>query len=140
MEEILDQTLMEPGVATPDVIEPEFTEPETVVEPEVTYVYIKKYVPGDHFILNKKLDSAYYDNIGDTLEDFENNKFVLLNDEQVEFLNNNPEASMKEVYNMKLDSKAEPTVEDVKNTIKYLITDFDSSNNINVFYINEIPV
>jgi len=67
------------------------------------FTYIKIKVPNYYVELEDKLEEQYYNNLGTTWEDFLNNKWVLLNDEQVNFKKENPSASVKEVWNMKIN-------------------------------------
>ena len=67
-----------------------------------TYIYIKKNIPQNHVELPELLDPELYDDLGETWEDYEEGKWVLLNDDQVSFLKSHEIISMKEVYNMQI--------------------------------------
>ena len=67
-----------------------------------TYIYIKKNIPQNHVELPEPLDPELYDDLGETWEDYEEGKWVLLNDDQVSFLKSHEIISMKEVYNMQI--------------------------------------
>lgn len=75
------------------------------------YIYINKEIPNSYFEIDKALDSEGF-NLGTTYQDYLDNKFVLLSDEQIIFHNKYPEASVEEVYNMKLNSKIEKGAEE----------------------------
>ena len=67
------------------------------------FVYIKKSIAGHFVDFAEPLKAEEYNNLGETIEDYNQNKWVLLNSSQVEFLENNPGASVYEVWNMQLD-------------------------------------
>lgn len=106
------------------------------------FVYIKNDIFENHVELPEMLSPELYDNLGSTLEDYKDGKWVLLNDKQVAFLEEHPTVSMEEVFNMKLDVPApiEKTVESVKESIKELIIKRDSSEEINIFFVNDFPM
>ena len=106
----------------------------------VTYTYIKNDIPKNYIVLESVLDSQYYDNIGVSIEDYKDGKWVLLNADQVAFLNEHPGVSMEEVYNMKLVVVPEPTLEMIKEGVIKNILDYDNSNNVNVFLLGETPI
>lgn len=87
------------------------------------YTYIKLDIKGSYFPIDEKLVDKYFP-IGTTYEDYLDNKFVLLTEEQVNFHYNNPQASVKEVFNLAFDPIPEPTLEEVKVDVQYKITDF----------------
>lgn len=97
--------------------------------------YIKNDVPQNHIELEHALNPKYYDNIGRNLEDYKNGKWVLLTKSQTKFLKEHPNASMEEVYNMKL-VVFEPTLEDVKKKTIDNILLYDSSDSVNTFIMN----
>lgn len=53
-------------------------------------------------------------NIGESFEDYLDGKMVVLSDEQVAFYEENPNAGISEVWDMKLAEPYEPTLEDLK--------------------------
>lgn len=59
-------------------------------------------IPNHYFEIDSKLDETSF-NVGSTFEDYLNNKFVILNDDQIKFRDDNPNASIEEIYNMKLN-------------------------------------
>lgn len=69
------------------------------------YIHTNAFVEQDW-----KLDKRF--NIGKTFDDYLNGQFVLLNDQQVAFRNSHPDASFREVWNMKLDPAPKPIVPD----------------------------
>ena len=76
-------------------------------------------------------------NLGNSFEDYKNGKFVLLNEEQTSFLKSHSGVTPEEVWNMTLNDFA--TVGDITALIKG-IEDYDSSENVNIFYVNNVPV
>ena len=64
--------------------------------------YIKKSIKGYYIEFPEEIDAQYWaGQIGTTYEDFYGGKWVLLSDEQVLFHNTYPNASVKEVFEMK---------------------------------------
>lgn len=51
-------------------------------------------------------DIDIIENLGDTIEDYESGKYILLNEEQIKFSNEHPEATPIEVLNMTLSNQA----------------------------------
>lgn len=76
-------------------------------------------------------------NIGSTWEDISNGKYVELSKEQVEFYKENPTATIEEIFYMKLNNSV--TTRDKLNAINYLLS-YDSSPEVNTFYINGDPL
>ena len=106
------------------------------------YIYIKNDIFENHVELPDMLSPELYDNLGDTLEDYKNGKWVLLNDKQVEFFNEHPMVSMEEIFNMKLNDSVsdEKTLESAKESIKKLIIERDNSEEVNIFFVNDFPM
>lgn len=75
--------------------------------------------------------------IGETLEDYESGKYVLLTEEQSEFLLSHPGVTPEEAFNMEVSLKA--TQED-KESLVYSILEYDSSPNVNKFLVNNQEV
>ena len=73
------------------------------------YTYIKKSIPKHFVTFEEPLNPEEYNNIGESWEDYLNNKWVLLSDEQVDFKEINANASVKEVWDLML---LQPTVEE----------------------------
>ena len=68
--------------------------------------------------------------VGDSEYDYMNNAFVLLNSEQIDFKNENPEANPLEVFHMSIN-----IYEKKRDKIKE-IDDYDKSDEVNCFYVN----
>lgn len=99
--------------------------------------YIKKDHKGFYVIFPDEIDAEYWaGHIGSTLEDFYNNKWVLLSDEQVAFHEEHPGASIAQVFNMELPVEPERTLEQAKFEKKEQINQYDRSDNVNSFTIN----
>lgn len=65
--------------------------------------YIKKDIKNNYVELNEELGKGYI--TGSTWEDYLNNKWVKLSDSQLAFKEENPDATVKEVFDMSLDTK-----------------------------------
>ena len=99
------------------------------------YTYIKRDVT-DYYVECDELLSPSFFPIGETWVDFINNKYVLLSDEQVAFREANPDATIKEVWDMQLTPPHVRTLEDAKVEMIQKIDEYDSSDNVNAFIIN----
>ena len=66
------------------------------------YTYIKRDIKGYYIEFDEMFDPNLYNNLGDSYEDFLNNLWVLLSDEQVAFHEEYPNATVKEVWDMQL--------------------------------------
>lgn len=102
-----------------------------------TYTYIKRDIRGYYMEFNEMLNPNLYDNLGTTYQDYLNNKWVLLSDEQVAFHNEHPTASVKEVWDMELTPIPPRTLEQAKTEMIQRIDEYDSSTNVNGFTIND---
>lgn len=78
------------------------------------FTYIKKNIKGYYITFPNKLDEKLYSNIGTTYDDFENYKWVLLNEEQLQFKSEHGDATVKEVFNMEMEPEPERTLEQAK--------------------------
>lgn len=102
------------------------------------YIYIKYDVPGNYVIQEERMEPELFNNLGKTYEDYLNNKWVELSEEQVKFYEENPNASALEVWNMELTAPYVPTLEEVKlNKINELMA-YDQSEAVNSFTINNV--
>ena len=104
------------------------------------YTYVKRNVPNYYVELEEKLTPDLYSDLGETYDDYLMGKWVLLSDEQVKFHEENPDASVKEVFNMAID---EPyvhvrTLEEAKNDMQLKIDMYDTSDAVNSFTINNM--
>lgn len=100
--------------------------------------YIKKNINGNYVTLDNELDSALHNDIGTTYEHYLNNWWVKLSDAQVKFHEDNPNASIEEVIKMEL--RPIPQVDELietKNRKLSQIVNYDRSNKVNNFIINE---
>ena len=103
------------------------------------YVYIKSSILNKFIDFTEPLKDNEY-NIGETWEDYINNKWILLSDEQVKFLEQNPSAFPDEVWNMQLYQKPERTLRQAKFEKIKELEEYDNSSNVNTFYINDVPM
>ena len=76
---------------------------------EYKYTYITKENKLTYIGLNDPLDTTCY-NIGKSYEDYIAGKWVLLSEEQVLFKEEHPDATVEEVFNMKLVEKADEDI------------------------------
>lgn len=99
------------------------------------YVYIKKN-HSTHFVeFSEALNPELYDNLGSTWQDYLDNKWVILSDEQVAFRDEHPNASVKEVYDMEIVVPVR-TLEMAKQEKLWAIEDYDRSDHVNSFTID----
>lgn len=99
--------------------------------------YIKKDIKGAYYEVAEALSNELYDNLGSTYQDYLSNKWVMLNDEQLAFKQEHPHASVKEVFEMVLKPEQERTIADAKQSKINEILDYDISENVNSFIVNE---
>ena len=76
---------------------------------EYKYIYITKENKLTYIGLNDPLDTTCY-NIGKSYEDYIAGKWVLLSEEQVLFKEEHPDATVEEVFNMKLVEKVDEDI------------------------------
>ena len=100
------------------------------------YTYIKQSVSGFYVELPEKLTSDLYSNLGKTYKDFEQDKWVLLSNKQVQFHKDNPDATIQEVWSMQLNKAPERTLGDAKHDKIKEIEEYDKSSEVNSFTIN----
>lgn len=99
-------------------------------------IYIKRNIPGNYVIMDKKLDANLHNDIGTTFDDYLNNLWVPLNENQIKFKEENPSASLQEVWSMQLNSTHTRTIEEAKNEMLHKIEQYDQSENVNGFTVN----
>lgn len=75
-------------------------------------------------------------NIGTTFEDYQNDKFVKLSDEQIAFSEANQTANISEIWNMKLND-TERTLEQAIQKKLNEIEQYDGSSSVNSFKVND---
>lgn len=101
----------------------------------MTYIYIKN---NEILSFDFELDSRY--NVGTTYEDYADGLYVRLNNEQVAFMNANQNASIREIFDMKLNPPYVPTVEAVREGKIAEINRYDASEAVNSFSIGGSPM
>ena len=99
------------------------------------YLYIKKDIAGHFVDFADPLSAEEYNNLGETWEDYVDNKWVLLNDEQKAFYEANSNASVKEVWDMELTPPHVRTLGEAKREKIREIENYDSSEAVNSFTI-----
>lgn len=99
------------------------------------YLYIKKSI-AKHFVdFAEPLKAEEYNNLGETWEDYLDNKWVLLSDEQKAFYEANPNATVKEVWDMELTPPHVRTLDEAKREKIMEIEEYDRSEAVNSFTI-----
>ena len=101
-----------------------------------TYTYIKKEIPGYYFRPSEPLTGENCDILGSTWNDFQNGKFVPLNEEQIAFAESHPTATIEEVFNMALVQLPIRTLELAIYEKIAEIDNYDKSKAVNSFYLN----
>lgn len=101
-----------------------------------TYYFIYN---GDFVLVtgNYQWNSEIMENLGTSLEDYKEGKYVLLNEEQAAFLENHEEATPEEAWNMSISENASP--KDIRSLVES-INEYDTSAEVNTFYVNGTPV
>lgn len=100
------------------------------------YLYIKKDIVGHFVDFADPLSTEEYNNLGETWEDYVDNKWVLLNDEQKAFYEANSNVSVKEVWDMELTPPHVRTLGEAKREKIREIENYDSSEAVNSFTIS----
>lgn len=100
-------------------------------------IYINKTAYNIYIELDEALDTES-NFVGSTWEDFESGAWLLLSEEQVKFREENPAASVREVWNMELVERPVilRTALQAKAEMLRKITDYDRSKNVNWFTVN----
>lgn len=96
------------------------------------FTYIKNDIIDNIINLEEELDSSSYP-IGSNYQDYLDGKWVKLSDEQKSFYDENPNATIKEIWDMKLDPV---DLTKLKNEKIAEITEYDKSENVNGFSLN----
>ena len=60
-------------------------------------IYIKRNIIGDYVTMEQALDTNLHSDIGTTFDDYLNNMWVPLSEDQVKFKEENPSATLREV-------------------------------------------
>lgn len=102
----------------------------------MAYIYIKYDIPKHYITLEEELTEELFPNLGSTYEDYLDNKWVKLSEEQVAFKEANPNATIKEIWEMALQPIPTQTLVEFKNNKINEITMYDQSNEVNSFTIN----
>jgi hypothetical protein len=99
--------------------------------------YIRISIKGYYIEFPEEIDAQYWKGkIGSTYEDFLDNKWILLSDEQAAFHVEHPEADVKYVLNMILPEEPNRTLEDAKTEKIRAVEEYDNSNNVNSFDVD----
>ena len=96
------------------------------------FIYIKNNIKNTYFETEVELDENY--NVGLTYEDYLNGDWVKLNDQQLNFKEEHPTATVEEVFNLKLKEQDQADLI-LAAKIKKIntINKYDKSNNVNSF-------
>ena len=98
--------------------------------------YIRKSIKGYYIDFPDEIDAQYWaGKIGSTYEDFRDDKWILLSDEQLAFHTEHPYASISQVISMTLPEETvyERTLEDAKREKIFAIDEYDRSSLVNGF-------
>lgn len=103
--------------------------------------YLIRSVKGSYWSGDYDLDPSMYD-MGTTYEDYLNDKFIELSDAQLQFHQDNPKASVREVIAMELDPSApEPMEEEIlqnaKSKKKREIAEYSGSEDVRSYYLDD---
>lgn len=99
------------------------------------YLYIKRSIAKPYVDFAEPLKAEEYNNLGESWQDYMDDKWVLLNDDQKAFYEANPNASVKEVWDMQITPAPERTLEQAKREKIREIEDYDRSEAVNSFTI-----
>lgn len=99
------------------------------------YTYIKLSILKHFVTFEEPLSSEEYNNIGEDWQDYLDNKWVLLSDEQVTFREEHPDASVLEVWNMEITPPHVRTLKEAKEEKIDEINTYDASDSVNGFDI-----
>ena len=98
--------------------------------------YIRKSIRGHYIEFPDEIDAQYWaGKIGSTYEDFLNDKWILLSDEQVAFHVEHPGADTSCVISMTLPEPYVRTLEDAKRDKLAQIEGYDNSEDVNSFNV-----
>jgi hypothetical protein len=104
------------------------------------YLYIKQSI-AKHFIdFAEPLSAEEYNNLGETWQDYVDNKWVLLNEEQRAFYIEHPNATPKEVWDIEMFPEPERTIEQAKREKIEEIEIYDQSEAVNSFTIGNLSM
>lgn len=99
--------------------------------------YIRKTLPGYYIEIPEEIDAETWEGkIGTTYQDFLDGKWIHLSEEQVAFRQEHPEASVREVIEMRMTPVPERTLEQAKAEKIAQIEQYDSSDSVNGFDIS----
>lgn len=99
-------------------------------------IYINKNV--GFVVMQEELGKHY--GIGETLEDFNNGKYILLSPDQEEFMQAHDGATCEEVFKMKMNPVPEPSLEELKHHKLLEIERYDAGEAVNQFVVNTVPM
>lgn len=140
-EEVQDNFVVQEEHPIDDLMPTEEVEVE-IPDPDAPYTYLKKSVPGYYVEMPKKLKEEQFNNLGESLEDFHADKWVLLSKEQVQFHIDNPTASIKEVFDMELRNETYKELSEEELLLRakqeklHELDIYDNSSEVNEFTIN----
>lgn len=97
--------------------------------------YIKKSIAKQYVEFEAPLSSEEYNNLGTTWQDYLDNKWVPLSDAQIAFYKTNPNATVKEVWDMQITPTPPRTLEQAKREKLSDIDSYDNSDAVNGFDI-----
>ena len=104
------------------------------------YLYIKQSIAKHFIAFAEPLSAEEYNNLGETWQDYVDNKWVLLNEEQRAFYIEHPNAEPKEVWDMEMFPEPERTLEEAKREKIEEIEIYDQSEAVNSFTIGNLSM
>lgn len=100
--------------------------------------YINKEVKGFYLELNKHLDASS-NLVGESWDDYEKGYWVLLNDAQENFKKDNPNATVKEVFEMKKEEVSTPITNELDVLKEQKLSEIQAADDLsNKFYISTV--
>ena len=97
--------------------------------------YIKKSIAKQYVEFESPLSPEEYNNLGTTWQDYLDNKWVPLSNEQIAFHNEHPSATVKEVWDMQITPTPPRTLEQAKQEKIAQIEQYNDSDNVNEFSV-----
>lgn len=98
--------------------------------------YIRKSIKGYYIDFPEEIDAQYWaGKIGSTYEDFRNDKWIPLSDEQLAFKEAHPNLSIKNIIEMTEPTPYIRTIDDAKREKINAIGQYDNSQNVNGFEV-----
>ena len=102
------------------------------------YTYIKRSISSKYVTFNEPLKAEEYNNLGETWQDYVDNKWVPLNEAQRAFYIEHPDAVPKEAWDMEMFPEPERTIEQAIQEKIEEIEIYNKSEAVNSFTIGNL--